>query len=695
MIQIQTLRYLAILFILILSSSALRAKELLVTHKNIEIEIKLSDETNITNSEISSIKNFIQTTLTLLPKSIGQAVNRRVIEIEFTNLNDKNINFETDYCSKDTEDLIFSNFRSNRFGAFIRQKERVQMDNSFINAIINSPHLECSHQNARTIARGHLIRKFAKIFDRTNTKLGIDKDYEAHCRQFSDEELDRFERNCKNYLARTRSISSSPYYRNLSGWITRGIFIRRSTNLNHFEERSPNPLEFESVEDSFAVNLEYFLLDPNYQCMRPTLAKYFEETFNHQPFSKTECEVNREVTIINQSSSSNPVIQENLSPDRLYQVQYLFASKGERMSSRWGHSLFKLVFCAPHREEVGPDCLYDRAYHIVLSFRANVEDIQVNYLDGLRGEYDSIMLIQPLIDVIDEYNKGEFRDLISLPINMTAKERKRFLDKALEIYWSYKGQYYFISNNCATEALNLMKMAMPNNFDLQYANIVSPRALYRRFQRSGIFDGSVIEDLDEARDKGYYFPAFNISLERSYSVIRENQSTLENVELQKFLADTSAEERKDIYDAILKKKDKTEHSQLISNFIRIEDHFQRVVQTRLQASAFAVLTNESSLDLSEEDKKQMWEYVNRFQELQKNLTPESQVQSGYGIPLKENTGQLDGDQTQELLEEMKELYQGLNDFLQRVIPNMHRELEATSQNRVWLIEQLMGATGLL
>ncbi|MBZ4346157.1 DUF4105 domain-containing protein, partial [Mycobacterium tuberculosis] len=72
----------------------------------------------------------------------------------------------------------------------------------------------------------------------------------------------------------------------------------------------------------------------------------------------------------------------------------------------WGHSMLRLVICAPGRPR-GPDCRLDLAQHRVLSFRAFVGDVQISSWRGLTGVYPSRLFVLPLNQVINEYAQLE------------------------------------------------------------------------------------------------------------------------------------------------------------------------------------------------------------------------------------------------------------------------------------------------
>src|SRR3546814_13852419 len=74
--------------------------------------------------------------------------------------------------------------------------------------------------------------------------------------------------------------------------------------------------------------------------------------------------------------------------DTLFPYTTLFRSNGV---SRWGHSMLRLVICAPDRPR-GPDCRLDLDQHLVLSYRAFVGDVQLRSEEHT-SELQSLMRI--------------------------------------------------------------------------------------------------------------------------------------------------------------------------------------------------------------------------------------------------------------------------------------------------------------
>ena len=216
-------------------------------------------------------------------------------------------------------------------------------------------------------------------------------------------------------------------------------------------------------------------------------------------------------------ASESPLLQ--LDPDRVYAVEYLLAEGNERPMSRWGHSMLRLVVCAPGRAR-GPDCRLDLQYHLVLSFRAFVGDVQISSWRGLTGSYPSRLFVLPLAQVIEEYTRVELRGLQSIPLQLDPAEIADLLERTARLHWSYDGHYYFLSNNCAVETFKLLHDGVPRLADEDLSSI-TPTGLLRRLKHAGIADSTVLDDRDEAMRLGYYFEALSARYQAMFEVARQ------------------------------------------------------------------------------------------------------------------------------------------------------------------------------
>lgn len=312
-------------------------------------------------------------------------------------------------------------------------------------------------------------------------------------------------------------LSRDPRLLDLAGWQVSPMRLGLRTSRNAFSDRSPDRYELTSPAEFVAVNLEYFLLDPVYACRRPALHRYFAAHFGMPP-TQAACAPGFAYLQADADTGESPLLQ--LDPGRVYAVDYLFAEGNDRAMSRWGHSMLRLVICAPGRTR-GPDCRLDLQYHRVLSFRAFVDDVQISSWRGLTGSYPSRLFLLPLQQVIDEYTKVELRGLRSLPLMLDRAEIAAVLERAARLHWSYDGRYYFLSNNCAVETFKLLHDGVPRLAGERLASI-TPTGLLRRLQRAGVADAAVLRDGAEARRLGYYFEASNARYQEMFDVAKRS-----------------------------------------------------------------------------------------------------------------------------------------------------------------------------
>ena len=298
---------------------------------------------------------------------------------------------------------------------------------------------------------------------------------------------------------RQTRLSRNPRLRDLAGWQTkpRRLGLR---GRNRMHDRSPDAYELTSPREFLAVNVEYFLRDPDYACRRPALFDFLSEHLGPPHHAEPpDCAPALPFLV----PASDPAL-ETLDPARIHSIEYLLAEPTDAVMSRWGHSMLRLVICAPGRAP-GPECRYDLRHHRVLSFRAFVDDVQISGWRGLTGRYPSRLFVLPLTQVIEEYTAIELRGLRSVPLRLSDEEKRSLIERAAQLHWSYDGRYTFLGNNCASETFKLLHDGVPR---LAHKSIgaITPTALLRRLERAGIADPSPLQREDAIR-LGYWFPA--------------------------------------------------------------------------------------------------------------------------------------------------------------------------------------------
>jgi len=293
--------------------------------------------------------------------------------------------------------------------------------------------------------------------------------------------------------------------------------------------------------------MEFFLLDPDYQCRRPILNTFFEERFQYKPFSTASCSKFSNSFLDSSWINEEKELLKSIDPSRIYEIHWLHAGKGQATMSRFGHSMLRLIICAPHRPTVGPDCLKDILHHRVLNFRASVEMSNISYTDGLRGRYPSILFVSDFMSVHNEYVSDEFRDLESLPLQLNRREIHRVYQAALETHWGYEGRYYFLSNNCATETLRLLRRALPHRDEIQDIQTDRPDTMFEKL-------AEVKFAVTKPKTEPYHYRSRFEFFHRQVAVLARHDPSLELNSIQDY-EKLSRESRVRLAESVLQRQD--------------------------------------------------------------------------------------------------------------------------------------------
>jgi len=318
-----------------------------------------------------------------------------------------------------------------------------------------------------------------------------------------------------HYQDRVQHISRDPRFLDLAGWQVRAT--RFNTRVagrareNRFVDRTPDAYELTRPSEYFAVNVEHYLLDPQYACRRPALHRHLEQRLGA---TATSAPCANDLLYVDAGEGDGGALG-SIDPARVYAIDYLLAEGNAQPMSRCGHSMLRLVVCAPGRAP-GPDCRLDLAHHRVLSFRAFVDDVQISSWSGLSGRYPSRLFVLPMEQVIDEYTKVELRGLRSVPLRLSQNEIAAVLERTAQLHWSYDGRYYFLGNNCAAETWKLLHDSAPRLAG-QGIGSITPTGLLRRLENAGVADGSVLGDGDEALRMGYRFESQGAYFDQLYA----------------------------------------------------------------------------------------------------------------------------------------------------------------------------------
>ncbi|MEN5110998.1 DUF4105 domain-containing protein [Pseudomonas sp. TWI672] len=394
------------------------------------------------------------------------------------------------------------------------------------------------HGTVREELLATVLHELTHIYDRARLWPSAEHSLIARCkRQQGTVGKIGLPEQCRGQAERRFTLSDDPRLLDLAGW--QQYVGRRGERGQHNGQflRSPDSYELSSPKEYIAVNMEYFLLDPSYGCRRPALNQYLADHFGWAPEQAT-CA--KGLPFLNAGSDFARQPLGEIDPERVYEVDFLLAEANQNLVSRWGHSMLRLVICKPGRPR-GPDCRLDLDQHLVLSYRAFVNDVQLSSWDGLVGAYPSRLFVLPLAQVIDEYTKTELRSLASVPLKLNRDEIENLVRQAAEMHWSYDGNYWFLSNNCAVESLKLLRSGTANP-RLNDLDSIMPNGLLAVLKGRGLADTSVLDDPREALRLGYRFDSYRDRYQAMFDVLKQ-QLPVKQDKVEDWLAQDAEQRR--------------------------------------------------------------------------------------------------------------------------------------------------------
>lgn len=649
-------------------------------------KLELASESVSTETK-PALEKFLADAEAILPPQMKNILNRTV-SVRFARL-DSTTDFVVPACNGEEQGPETT---SNGKVAQVRGKtdngrrlteanaSTVLLNSAMIGEILKGPEqsktYSCGHKSLYRLALATLVHEISHLYDFTDYKT-IERGYQLQ--DCIAQELAGTSPNCEmNFSQHPRLVSGTLTFRNLENWDP-------YTNRNVLHARSQDPYEFAKPEESFAVNMEYFLMDPEYACRRPAEFDYFRNHFSFDPFPARKCKLNTRLEMSTESIGGTGT-GFNLDPSRIYQIHYLFASKGPQLMSRFGHAMFRIILCSPTRKEVGPACLNDIANHVVVSFRANQGDWTISSWKGMSGKYPSQMFLYPFYPaIVNEYTLDEPRNLISLPLALSDQEKARFIDRVIETYWTYQGKYYFITNNCATEALHLLKGVI-QNYDFQNLNIVTPIGLYQELSRIGLIDTRLVDDQKSAMKSGNFFPTTNYVFEQAFDKIRgAAQAQMTYSSLDEYVKNSDPSWRMKLY-LSLKSSSGGAPKSLANYFFILESYLFRIARTDFMANLAQLL---------DDPKSEMSTKLHRVMELQRLSSPLSSPVTGYGVPSQENledASKIVSDPAR-TKEEMR-LYQEVMNWAKNQMLEQSEYIDAAAQNREFFLNEIRGGKQL-
>lgn len=201
------------------------------------------------------------------------------------------------------------------------------------------------HGTERRELLATLLHELTHVYDRARLWSAEEKREIRRCTR-QEETLGRIAQptDCRGQSGRRFTLSDDPRLLDLAGWPQRAGQRGRREAHNGFVLRSPDVYELSNPREFVAVNMEYFLLDPSYACRRPALYRYYQQRFGWAP-EHSACAQSFAYLNAGRDFGQQPLGQ--LDPERVYEVDYLLAEANDNLVSRWGHTMLRLVICAP------------------------------------------------------------------------------------------------------------------------------------------------------------------------------------------------------------------------------------------------------------------------------------------------------------------------------------------------------------
>lgn len=372
------------------------------------------------------------------------------------------------------------------------------------------------HGTERRELLATLLHELTHVYDRARLWSAEEKREIRRCTR-QEETLGRIAQptDCRGQSGRRFTLSDDPRLLDLAGWPQRAGQRGRREAHNGFVLRSPDVYELSNPREFVAVNMEYFLLDP-LRLPPPGALPLLPATLRLGAGTQHLC---AELRLPQRRPRLRPAAAGPARP-RAGLRGRLPAGRGQRQPGQpLGPHHAPPGDLRPGRPR-GPDCRLDLDQHLVLSYRAFVGDLQLSSWDGLTGAYPSRLFVLPLSQVIEEYTKVELRSLASVPLKLDREEVASLVERAAQSHWSYDGQYYFISNNCAVETLKLLRSGIPRR-PLQSLDSITPYGVLEMLENRKLADPSVLDDPKEALRLGYRFDSFRDRYQAMFDVLKQ------------------------------------------------------------------------------------------------------------------------------------------------------------------------------
>jgi len=273
-------------------------------------------------------------------------------------------------------------------------RARIELNARLLPALLADPQQPARgrHASLELELQATVLHELAHLYDRARYWTPAERRLHWRCRQqLASLGAVGLPGACRGQTARRYTLSDHPRLLDLAGW-PQAVGQRGAREaFNGQQARSVDRYELSHPREFFAVNFEHFLLDPQYACRRPSLAALFAEHFAWQPPRQAACA--KGLAYLNAGSDFARAPLARLDPARLYRVDYLLAEGNQQWASRFGHSMLRLVLCAPGRAP-GEDCLLDVLHQEL----PNSTLLSISFHPGLERHFSRKLVLNRLAE---------------------------------------------------------------------------------------------------------------------------------------------------------------------------------------------------------------------------------------------------------------------------------------------------------
>lgn len=281
----------------------------------------------------------------------------------------------------------------------------------------------------------------------------------------------------------------------------------------------------ETKNSEFIAALSAYQQQEAFNCRQPIFWRFFYE----KNITGAATEACADALIFSIDAPFQELSLITIPVERIREIHIVFAGKGSSFASRFGHIALRLIVC-PSAQATKEQCDENVFEHLILGFRAHIDEFSINHWKALNGKYAAYFFAQRFMDVYQEYAINEFRDISSIPLLIDVENSQILARELAEVHWRYDGQYRFLSKNCVTLLHDLLQEIEWTQNAPKKSN--RPDNWFQHVLNSTLVDKNLLLP-PTAEQQGYFFPSTQPYYQQALSLLNQqfNEDWLYNLTL--------------------------------------------------------------------------------------------------------------------------------------------------------------------